>query len=286
MRSAGTARRWPATSRLRSVDRALDVGRGRRLARSWWSAVAALPVLLVLAGCGGGSVNEARLGAARDAVASPRLDQQEATSTAREFFPPTPTPGPELPPPPTLESLVVTLGIGAGDSPQQNLASIPADTGTVYASAQLLGLVAGQRIDAVWTDAVSNEVGRSEQSVVANAGQQWVSLPLAVNGRLAPGDYAVYLFADGRRLGSVVFVVAPAGSVAQEFPPPPDNPRVSAQPTAAADRRGGQSRDQGGGGVVDPGVAGQAPTTPADGGAGIVSDPNAGPVVPPTYPPQ
>ncbi len=272
MRSAPTARRWPATERL-PLGSLPAPDRCRRARRF----TAALPLIVLLAGCGGGSVNDARLGAARDAQAPPRLDQQEATSTAAEYFPPTPTPPPHLPPPPTLDTLEVALSVGPGDVPQQNLASVPADAGTVYASALLSELVAGQRIDAVWTDAFSNEVGRSQQTVTGNAGQQWIALPLAMNGQLAAGEYAVYLFADGRRLGSVVFVVAPPGSVAQEFPPPPENPRVSVQPTAAPVDQGGQPRDQNGG-VTNPTANGVQESS--------LGDPNAGQPVAPTYPPQ
>lgn len=222
-----------------------------------WATVCCL--LLVLVACGGGTVNDARLGQARDAESSPELDPQQATFTAREFFPPTPTPTPAPPLPPTLESLAIARSVGAGDLPTESLASVPADTGIVYASALLNGVVAGQRVEAVWTDLFGNQLAVSTQEVAADAGQQWISLPYEMNGGLAPGDYAVYLFADDRRLGSLVFVVGPPGSGAQAFPPPPDNPQANAAPTAAPNNggnRGDRRNDNSGDQPIDP-VTGQ-----------------------------
>jgi len=277
MRSARTGRPSPA---IEPTPQPAPAGFAPRrtalgLLRCWAIALA-LPILL--AGCSGGSVNEARLGQARDAQATTQLDNQQATFTARQFFPPTPSPTAAPPPLPTLESLVITLGIGAGDAPQSNLASVPADTGVLYASASLHNLTAGQQIEAVWTDMFGTEVGTAAQEAPVDAGQQWISLPLEVNGRLAPGDYAVFLFVDDRPLGSLVFVVGPPGSVAQEFPPPPDNPQVGPDPTQPTDNRRGRDRD--GDGWVDPVAEGDAP--PAE----QIIDPNTGQPAAPTFAPR
>lgn len=276
MRSARIGRLSPATNpALAGSPQVFPLTRRSAwVRRSVW--ILTLPGLL-LAGCAGGTVNEARLGQARDAEVTPRLDQQQATFTAAEFFPPTPTPTPVPPPPPTVESLVVTLSVGAGDVPQGSFASVPSDAGTVFAGALLNGLQAGQEIEAVWTDMFGNEVGTSRVAVEVDAGQQWVALPLRIGG-LPPGDYAVYLFGQDRRLASLVFVVGPPGSGAQQFPPPPDNPQVSVQPTPApAGNQGDRGRNRDDSGVVDPAAEGQGEP---------VYDPNTGQIVPATYPPR
>lgn len=275
MRSARTDPRSPATDRCRRPSASTSGRLGRCLRRGSIVWVAVSATLLLSVACGGGSVNEARLGQARDAESSPELDPQQATYTATQFFPPTPTATPGPPQPPTLESLVVALNVGAGDAPAESLASVPADSGVVYASALLNQLAAGQQIEAVWTDMFGTEVGAAEREVAVDAGQQWVSLPFEMNGRLAPGDYAVYLFADDRRLGSLVFVVGPPGSGAQAFPPPPSHPQAVSQPTQPPTGQDGRRRDGGNGGggdFVDP-------------GAEPVIDPNTGQPVVPTPPP-
>jgi len=217
---------------------------------------------LVFAACSTGTVNDARVGQSRDAEASPRLDQQQSTKIAGEFFPPTPSPPPVPPPPPSLESLVITLNVGAGDVPQGSFGSVPANAGTIYATALLTELVPGQVIEAVLMDMLGNELGQARINIAVAAGQQWVALPFDMDGSLPAGDYAVYLFGQDRRLGSVVFVVAPPGSVAQEFGPPPENPQVNVQPTAILTPRSAQS-DRGGDGVADPPTAGAGVGNPS-----------------------
>jgi hypothetical protein len=158
---------------------------------------------------------------------------EQATYTAQTFFPPTPTPGRLPPRTPTLESLVITLDFGGGDAPRGSYASVPADAGTVYAGALLNDLQAGQEITAIWTDADGSTIGSARLAIERDAARQWVGLPLRLSRSLAPGQYAVYIFAKERRLNSLVFTVTPPGTGPQPFPEPPADPQVNTQPTVA-----------------------------------------------------
>jgi hypothetical protein len=188
----------------------------------------------VLVGCAGGSAEEARLGQAKDAGQRSVMAAEQATYTARTFFPPTATPGPQTPRTPFLESLVVTLDFGGDGVPRGSYASVPADVGTVYAGALLNDVQAGQEITAVWTDADGSTIGSARVKVERDAARQWVGLPLRLNRSLPPGDYAVYIFARDHQLNSLVFRVTAPGTGPQPFPDPPTDPQVNTQPTVEA----------------------------------------------------
>ena len=260
MRSARTDRQNAAINGplgLGGPDRALlGVPRGNSAETLILWALTALVGVFLLAGCASGSAEEARQGEARDAVKTPALPEAQATWTAKEFFPPTPTPGPLPPPLPTLESLQITTSVGAGGEPQGDFASVPADAGTVYADALLDGVHAGQVISARWVDAGGNTIATARVPIDADANQQWAALPLTLNGSLAPGEYAVYLYAGERRLNSVVFSVSPAGSGPQIFSDPPVNPQPDRGGPSAiltpSDGGGNRTRSQDNGGQIDP----------------------------------
>lgn len=190
--------------------------------------------LALLAGCASGTATDARRGQRQDTAEEANLPAQQATFTAQEYFPPTPTPLPTRPPAPALASLVIALALGAGNEPVDEYAAVPTNAGTIYASARLDGLRAGQVVSASWTDANNTVVATSRFDIPAGADRDWVALPLALDGSLAPGDYAVYLFADDRPLNSLVFRLLPAGSAPQRLAdlPPADQIQIRlAEPT-------------------------------------------------------
>ncbi|HEU5433331.1 MAG TPA: hypothetical protein VFU81_16820, partial [Thermomicrobiales bacterium] len=174
------------------------------------SLLAALAVVL-LAACDSGSALEAHDAEQRDLLRTPVLERVQETRTSERFFPPTGTPPPTPRPVPTLAQLVITTGVGAGNAPQGNDASVPSDAGTVYAGAQLGNVVAGHHVVGIWTDAAGNEVGRSAVDIAAAADTTWVAFPLRLNGQLSPGDYAIYVDVDDRRIGSLAFTITAPG---------------------------------------------------------------------------
>jgi hypothetical protein len=205
--------------------------------------------MILLAGCNNGSMNEARQSQEFDAAETPQLAAQQSTWTAKSFFAPTGTPPPPTPLPPTLESLVITLGVGPDGAPSGSYLSIPTDAGTAYAAGRLRDVHAGQKVAATWTDAFGNIVGSFEVAITANAAEQWVAVPLQLSGSMGVGEYAVYLFGGGRQLGSLAFTITGPGSGAQLLPDPPANPQARStaapQPTASSQQQGGQQQPSG-----------------------------------------
>jgi hypothetical protein len=192
-----------------------------------------LPVLLVtvatalvLAGCNTGSMQDARQSQEFDKAETPQLSAQQATRTAETFFSPTATPAVPTVVPPKLESLVITLGVGPDGAPSGSYLSVPTDAGTAYAAGRLRDVRAGQVVAATWTDSFGNIMGNYQIELTADTAAQWVSVPLQLTGALASGDYAVYLFGDGRQLGSLAFTITGPGSGAQLLPDLPANPQA------------------------------------------------------------
>ncbi|CAA9584043.1 MAG: hypothetical protein AVDCRST_MAG59-5211 [uncultured Thermomicrobiales bacterium] len=190
-------------------------------------------LILALAGCSSGQVDEARVDQRRDAEETPQMAVQQATRIAQRYFPASPEASPPVPLAPVVGLLAVTLATNPDGSPQGSYASLPADAGTAFATARLDDGSAGQAITAIWTDAFGNEFGRSEQELAASAAVQWVALPVGLSPGLAPGQYAVYLFADDNRIGSLAFGVTAPGTAPQLYPDLPANPQVpAAAPTS------------------------------------------------------
>jgi hypothetical protein len=183
--------------------------------------LAALLVLLVLAGCNSGNAREAERGREAQASEEARLPELQATYSADFFEPGTPPPG-STPTPdaslPTLDRLVLTRNVG-GNGPTEELASVPANLGTVYAGALLHGLRRGTVVSAIWRSERGN-VFFSEATVDRDAADAWVGLSMPLDGSLAPGEYAVIvLVAVGEdppvSLNSLVFEITPSGSQPQ-----------------------------------------------------------------------
>ncbi|HET7094980.1 MAG TPA: hypothetical protein VFI22_15920 [Thermomicrobiales bacterium] len=216
-------------------------------------AMVAILATLALAACDSGSALEAQRAEQRDMLRTPVLDKVHATRTSERFFPPTGTPASTPRPVPTLAQLVITTGVGAGNAPQGNDASVPSDAGTVYAGAQLGNVVAGHHVVGIWTDAQGNEVGRSAVDITAAAETTWVAFPLRLSGQLAPGEYAVYVDVDDRRVGSLAFTITAPGTAPQALPDLPANPQAAAPaaPTRAGTRPSGDDQSQNGDGSDD-----------------------------------
>ncbi len=185
-------------------------------------------LLMLLAGCNAGGVNEARLDQQRDAEETPQMAVQQATRIAQRYFPATPAASPPPSLPPVVGMLAVTLAANGDGSPQGSYASVPTDAGTVLVSARLDDASAGQSIAAVWTDAFGNEIGRSDQELTADAAVQWVALPLQLSAGVAPGPYGVWLFADDNRIASLGFGLTAPGTAPQLYPDLPTNPQAPA----------------------------------------------------------
>jgi hypothetical protein len=180
----------------------------------------------VLAGCTSGQARESRRDEARDAGLQQQLAAEQATWTAQRYFPATETPSPPEPPVPALTTLGITFGFLPDGTPDGSYASVPAGAGTAYAAAQLAGVSAGQVVRAVVTDAWGNEIATPEVTIDAGAANRWVALPIPLPGSVAPGEYGVFVFADGHAIGSLAFAITSPGSAAQLLPPLPTNPQV------------------------------------------------------------
>lgn len=213
--------------------------------------LAILPLVLLLAACSTGQARDARRAQERDAQAPPVMPLQQATRIAERYFPATATPAPTPPLYPFVGQLAVTLAVNPDGSPQGAYASVPADAGTLYAAARLYDAAVGHRITAIWTDAFGNVAGETAIDLTAVGNPQWVAMPLGLNPGMAPGPYAVWLYADGRRIGSLAFQINPPGSAPQMYAELPANPQAPAatQGPAPTQPAGGQ---QGG----DPGAGG------------------------------
>lgn len=199
-----------------------------------------LAIVVLLAGCNTGSMTEARRSQRSDEAAEARLSAQQATRTAETFFAATSTPSPSAPLPPTLETLVVTLGVGPDGAPSGSYLSVPTDAGVVYAAGLLRNIRDGQEVTAAWTDAYGNVYGTYEVAFTADASAQWVTVPMQVGGATS-GEYAVYFYGGGHQLGSLAFTVSGAGSGAQLLPDLPANPRAQA---TTAPRQGSSDQNQ------------------------------------------
>jgi hypothetical protein len=187
----------------------------RRHLRSW---LVLLGTLLLLVGCSSGNAREAERGQASRASEEARVADLQATYSAGFFDPGTPTPGPTSAALPTLDRLVLTRNL-SGNGPSDELASVPADAGTVFAGALLHGLARGMVVGAIWRGE-QGDVYASETTIEADAGDAWIGLPLPLDGTLPPGDYAVVVYVivgdEGPvGLNSLVFEITSAGSQAR-----------------------------------------------------------------------
>ena len=208
--------------------------------RSWAGGVGrvllAATLLAALAACATGEADDARRGQSRAATRGAELPAQQATRIASQYASPAVSPQPTAPAATGLEALALSLRVDSG-GPDGEYDAVPADAGTVYAGAKLSHLRPGQQVRAVWRNADRVDIGASAVDITDPV-PAWVALPLALNGSLPTGDYAVYVsVADGPDddapvfLNSLVFRVIGSGSAPV---------RASDRPAANPDRDDGE----------------------------------------------
>jgi len=165
----------------------------------------AAPVLLALAlaGCGTGSVDESRLYQESDATEESRVASVQQTVTAN-IFAGTPTAGPTVTPQPVLSSLRIATSVGSNGEPS-NPGSSASRGGTVYVSARVHEVSAGAVYYAILGYKDGTSIAQAEITVERSASNAWLSFPFAINGTMAPGEYAAFIYTDGVLLGSIVF---------------------------------------------------------------------------------
>ncbi len=208
-------------------------------------AAVALPALLLLSACNTGSVGEARRGQEQDADLTPIMASQQATRIADRYFPGTPTPAAEQPLYPFVGQLAVSPVINPDGSPQGAFASVPVDAGTLYVSARLHDTSPGQIITAIWTDQYGNVQGEQAVNLEGAGDPRWVALPLGLSPAMSPGPYAVWLYSDEWRIGSLTFQLTGPGSAPQVYSELPANPQAPAATEAPrrSERSEGDQQD-------------------------------------------
>ena len=169
------------------------------------SLLALLLVAVTLVACGTGDAEESRFYADQEATHQARVPEVQATTTAR-FFSGTPEPEPTSTPWPVLSELTLATSVDGGGAPQNRVQSASAQ-GTIYIAARIHDLTAGTPFVAVLGRTDNSEIARSEQTPERSAQNGWVAFPFAVNGTLPGGEYAVFIYADGTLLGSIVFTL-------------------------------------------------------------------------------
>lgn len=165
---------------------------------------AALPLVLLLAGCATGNATEQRAAETREATRGAVVADVQATNVVKEFFPPTPSPEPTWTPAPTLATLTLSTQIGSNNQPTNEVGSVRQGA-SVYAVAELHNLQPGQVVVAIWRTSDGVEVGRTELGVDRGLSAAWV--PLQWTANVAYGSYAVYLYVNERMLHSLAFRV-------------------------------------------------------------------------------
>lgn len=203
MPSAPTARPGGTPPEKRPGDGPLGIGWPVRAKRCVAGLVTFVMAVVMLAACGTGDAEESRFYQEQEATQQARVPEVQATTTAR-FFSGTPAPEPTSTPWPVLSELTVSTAVGSDGAPQNRVESASAQ-GTIYIAARIHDVTAGTNFVAVLGRTDNSEIARSEQSPDRSAQNAWVSFPFAINGTLPAGKYAVFIYADGTLLGSIVF---------------------------------------------------------------------------------
>ena len=191
-------------------------------------AAALAGVLVIgLAGCNTGRVNEAQKGRERDLRTPPTLPEEQATRLAQRYFPATETPTPAPPLYPFAGFLGVTLDLNPDGSPQGTYASLPTDIGRILAAVELHAASEGQVMTGVWSDQWGNYLKTEEVEIATSASPQWITFSLDVTTDVQAGPYALWVFADERRVGSMTFALTGPGSPPMMYPDLPSDPQVT-----------------------------------------------------------
>ncbi len=177
-------------------------------------------LLVTLAACSSSSAREAERSREGDATSESVVSNRQATYSATLVARGTPTPLPERPP--RVAALVLTTQVNGDGSPVGEYASVPSNAGTIYLAAQLTGLREGRMAAALRdTSDQHNILAYNEIDVGGGSGSVWVTIPIGMDGNLAPGDYPIWLIfdpggEDEEWLTSMVFTVGSAGSGARQ----------------------------------------------------------------------
>ncbi len=195
MRSVDIGHRWSPR----------NPGVVRRSFRAVTSSISALLLIVVLAGCATGDVDEARRAETREATRGAILPDVQASKIVEEFFPPTGTPGPTRTPLPTLATLTLATRLNSDNSPANEVGSVNRGE-RVYAVAEIYGLASGQVVTGIWTTSDGAEITRSTITVDRSLDAAWVPLEWSVSG-VGSGTYAVYVYVDDVLMNSLVFTI-------------------------------------------------------------------------------
>ncbi|MFM9105297.1 MAG: hypothetical protein ACKOWF_01195 [Chloroflexota bacterium] len=177
----------------------------------------------------------------RDLETPPVLAMEQATRQAERYFPATATPTPAPPLYPFVGFLGVTMAVNGDGSPQGTFASFPTDIGPIYASVELHAATQGQIITGVWSDQWGNYVKTEEIELGSSLDPQWIAFSLDVTPDIAPGPYALWVFADERRVGSMTFTLTAPGNPPMMYPDLPEDPQVSAPQPQGTQQPGQQT---------------------------------------------
>ncbi len=162
----------------------------------------ALLMVSVLASCATGNKREASFYESRDATVQSQMPEVQATTTAR-FFGGTPTAIATYPPVPALAELTLATSVGGDGSPQNRVKN--ASGGTLYVSARIRNIVAGEVYTAVWGRPDGTEIERVDKTAGSSGNIGWISFDWPSAGSQGPGEYAVFIYSGSNMLGSVVF---------------------------------------------------------------------------------
>jgi hypothetical protein len=162
----------------------------------------ALLMVSVLASCATGNKREASFYESRDATVQSQMPEVQATTTAR-FFGGTPTAIATYPPVPALAELTLATSVGGDGSPQNRVKD--ASGGTLYVSARIRNIVAGEVYTAVWGRPDGTEIERVDKTAGSSGNIGWISFDWPSAGSQGPGEYAVFIYSGSNMLGSVVF---------------------------------------------------------------------------------
>jgi hypothetical protein len=171
---------------------------------------------VTLAACSSGSAREAERAREDEETAESVVAGRQATYTATLVAQGTPTPIP--PRAPAIGALVLTNQVNGDGSPVGEYEGFASNAGTIYLSAQVTGLGEGKMAAALRdTSDQHNVLAYNEVDTDASRGTTWVSIPIQLDGSLAPGDYPIWLIFnpgkdDEEWIGSVVFSVGSPGS--------------------------------------------------------------------------
>ena len=139
----------------------------------------------------------------QEATTESQVVTAQQTVTAR-FFVGTPTAGATTTPQPVLSKIQIATSVNANGEPT-NSVTTASSGGTIYVSARVHDVSAGATYTAVIGTVEGAGIASGEIVVERNATNAWLSFPFAINGTIAPGRYAAFVYTDGVLLGSIVF---------------------------------------------------------------------------------